>query len=95
MEQTLMNDFDAFECLANPAEPEPRAQFIVMCRVSGGVTGTREAPLKDAQGAVRYFSSWAEADHEAKSRASVARGPATDHMPRARFAYWAAEQGEL
>lgn len=38
--------------------------FIVMCRVSGGLTGTREAPLK-SNGVVRYFQTEADAQAEA------------------------------
>ncbi len=38
--------------------------FIVMCRVSGGVTGTREAPLKRL-GQIAYFATREEAQLEA------------------------------
>jgi hypothetical protein len=37
---------------------------IVMCRVSGGVTGTRQAPLKDENGMLALkatFEYWAVA----------------------------------
>ena len=39
----------------------------VLCRVSGGVTGTREAYLKDAQGTERRFDTMQEAEAEATS----------------------------
>ena len=38
--------------------------YIVMCRVSGGVTGTREAPLKRDH-VIRLFETEAEAAAEA------------------------------
>jgi len=38
--------------------------YLVICRVSGGVTGTRIAPLKK-DGAVRVFASKSEAEAEA------------------------------
>ena len=41
-------------------------QYIVMCRVSGGVTGTREAQLKE-NGVPKFFetkeAAQAKADH--------------------------------
>ena len=36
-------------------------KFIVWCKVSGGVTGTREAPLK-VNGEVQYFDDRATAE---------------------------------
>lgn len=62
----------------------PRAA-IVMCRVSGGVTGTREAPLKDKNGQVRWFDSLADAEAEARRLREARRTSTTD------FHYWAEE----
>ena len=60
--------------------------WIVMCRVSGGVTGTREAPLK-SNGQIKEFADAAEA------RAEAAR--LTRNMDfgcsSARYQYWAEE----
>jgi hypothetical protein len=59
--------------------------WIVMCRVSGGMTGTREAPLK-TNGQVRYFDS-----HEAAA-AEAARLMSTNHpYSLADFRYWPEE----
>lgn len=56
--------------------------YIVMCRVHGGVTGLRQAPLKQ-NGQVQYFASKAEAEAVAKDL----------NRPRpynrATFHYWA------
>jgi hypothetical protein len=37
--------------------PTSAARFIVQCSVSGGVTGSRSASLKGADGLVRYFDT--------------------------------------
>ncbi len=48
--------------------------YIVMCHVSGGVTGTRQAPLKD-NGKVVYFDTMEAAKAEAEFLAKRARSP--------------------
>lgn len=55
--------------------------YIVMCRVSGGVTGTREAPLKQ-NGQTQVFQTWEEATAEA-AKLNRPRPYAT-----ADFRYW-------
>ena len=50
-------------------------KFIVMCRVTGGVTGTREAPLK-REGKIRVFSSREVAEKIASSLMQAANSPA-------------------
>lgn len=61
--------------------------YIVMCRVSGGVTGTREAPLK-ANGEVRTFGTRAEAEGVATHLMRELNG--NPHRT-ADFRYWAVE----
>lgn len=41
-------------------------RFIVWCEVSGGVTGYNAAALKNKDGSVRYFDTYAEAEAEAR-----------------------------
>jgi hypothetical protein len=31
-------------------------RFVIMCKVSGGVTGTRTGPMKNADGSILYFT---------------------------------------
>lgn len=57
--------------------------FLIMCRVSGGVTGTREAALKGRDGGVKYFESQEAAQAEASSLNSQPRPYST-----ASFRYW-------
>jgi len=57
-------------------------RFMVMCRVSGGATGTREALLK-ANGVVRTFKTFEEAQAEATRLNNMPRPYA-----RASFLYW-------
>jgi hypothetical protein len=59
--------------------------FIVMCRVSGGVTGTREAQLK-ANGVPQFFPTREAAQAEADKLNSTPRPYAT-----ASFRYWVEE----
>lgn len=40
--------------------------YRILCRVSGGVTGTREAYLKGKEGREQIFSTRQEAEAEAK-----------------------------
>jgi hypothetical protein len=48
--------------------------FVIRCRVSGGVTGTRESLLK-ANGSIRSFTTRAEAEAVAADlRATMGRG---------------------
>lgn len=42
-------------------------RFVVHCRVSGGITGTRESNLRDANGTV-YFPTIEEAEAEAEAK---------------------------
>lgn len=57
-------------------------RYIVMCRVSGGVTGTRQAPLKSA-GVVQYFADRTEAELVAAKLNANPRPFAV-----ATFSYW-------
>lgn len=61
-------------------EEEP-GRYIVMCRVSGGFTGTREAPLKKDD-RTRYFETREAAEKEA------ARLNAMPRYSLADFRYW-------
>jgi hypothetical protein len=62
--------------------------YLVMCRVSGGITGTREAPLKEG-GYVKYFNTLDDAKSEADVLNEMrAQG---DMYRSARFKYWAEE----
>ena len=65
--------------------------YGVMCRVSGGFTGTREAWLKTGSGKdtrVAKFATLAEAEAEAaKHNAAMNSSP----YRTASFSYWAAE----
>ena len=63
--------------------------YIVMCRVSGGVTGTREAPLKQKNGEIRYFDTLEEAQAEAKR---LMQPKDSDRYRTADFRYWAEER---
>jgi hypothetical protein len=60
--------------------------YIVMCRVSGGVTGTREAPMKGRDSKVKYFETEAEAKAEAARVTAINQG---DRYRTANFWYWA------
>lgn len=62
--------------------------WIVMCRVTGGVTGTRMAPLKKDGGAVKYFETETEARAEA---ALLMASKDSDRFRTASFCYWAEE----
>jgi hypothetical protein len=54
-----------------------------MCNVSGGVTGTREAPLKGPDGVMR-FTHREDAEAEAKRQREAKR----DSFSTATFRYW-------
>lgn len=60
--------------------------YHVMCRVSGGVTGTREGLLKE-DGRVRLFATFEEADAEAKRIQASMGSP----YSLATFRYWPVE----
>ena len=62
--------------------------IIVMCRVSGGVTGTRQAPLKQSDGEIRYFNTREEANTEADRLNRTMN----NQYSKADFSYWAEEQ---
>lgn len=68
--------------------------FIVMCRVSGGVTGTREAPLK-SNGRVIRFGEREEAQTRADALMAenneARRGSARRTVL---FQYWVEEDGQ-
>ena len=57
----------------------------ILCRVQGGVTDTREAPLRDANGKVQHFATQEEAEagaEAARLRARVRGGAARfDYFP--------------
>jgi len=48
--------------------------FRIKCRVSGGVTGTQEAYLKE-RGVVQYFQTRKEAQTIADNRNKLSNGP--------------------
>lgn len=60
-------------------------RWIVRCRVSGGVTGTRESVLK-SDGATKYFATEDAATTEAARLMTAANG---DRYRTASFQYWA------
>lgn len=64
--------------------------FYVMCRVSGGVTGTRESLLK-SNGTVKTFASREDAAAEAKRLTAVYNG---DPYRKAFFEYWPVNAAE-
>lgn len=61
--------------------------WIVRCRVSGGVTGTRESVL-ESEGEVLRFPDGASAAAEAADMREKMNGPRS----RATFEYWATEE---
>lgn len=63
--------------------------YIIRARVTGGVTGTRTAPVKDSDGAVKRFDTFEEASVEASNLMRKA-----NHNPfrTADFAYWPEEE---
>ena len=58
--------------------------FIIMCRVSGGITGTREGPLKN-EGRIRRFADKDEAQELADELSDRYNGNPHRH---ADFKYW-------
>lgn len=63
-------------------------RYVVGCRVSGGVTGTRQSVLKHG-GKVEYF----ESREAAELRASHLRRQMNHQYSVATFEYWAEEEG--
>jgi hypothetical protein len=63
--------------------------YYVACRVSGGVTGTREALLK-RDGKVQQFTTEAEAESCAAALRQTMNGP----YAVAYFQYWVVEERE-
>lgn len=61
--------------------------YIVMCRVSGGATGTRESPLK-SNGAIKKFATIDEARAEAEKLTKTAN---SNPYRTADFYYWPEE----
>ena len=61
--------------------------FHVMCRVSGGCTGTREAPLKE-NGVIKIFYKRSIAEAEADSLNKTMNNAHS----LASFSYWVEEQ---
>lgn len=66
----------------------PEYGFVICCRVSGGVTGTREALLKE-NGRVKHFPTREEAQQEATRLTESASR--TFHSGGAEFRYWVEE----
>jgi len=64
-------------------------RFVVMCGVSGGVTGSRVAPLKGQDGAIRMFDSHDEAEAEAARLRARAEA---DRWSTAFYRYWVEEE---
>lgn len=60
-------------------------RHIVMCEVSGGVTGHRQAPLR-SNGEVVYFETWEEAEAKAWQLQQAAEETASHSS--ATFRYW-------
>lgn len=58
-------------------------RYIVMCYVSGGVTGTREAPLRK-DGSIMYFDSFQDAEHEAQ-RCRFLKSSSSKSLPTFRY----------
>jgi len=83
-------DLVEFEIEELPSVIEPGGPFVVACRVSGGVTGTRESLLK-SDGRVCRYDSRAEAQAVATRLEREMNGP----YARASFAYWVEAAGEV
>ena len=83
---------DPMELLADEAQfLEGRAvMFKVMCRVSGGVTGTREQLLKNRGGDIVFATR-----EEAEAEAAEMMKRMNHAYSVADFKYWAVEEGEL
>ena len=59
------------------------SHYVVRCRVSGGVTGTRESVCKE-NGETKYFSSLASAESYAREM----RNAMNNEYSQAYFEYW-------
>ena len=73
---------------AQQIEREHGGRWVVRCRVSGGMTGTRESVLQ-RDGVVQVFATEAEAQAKA---AHLVRQMNTAYST-AHFQYWAAQEG--
>ena len=62
------------------------SRWIVMCQVSGGVTGLRRSPLQ-RNGTVRYFAL----EDEARSTATELNKEKNNRFSTASFRYWEEE----
>jgi hypothetical protein len=62
----------------------------VMCRVSGGVTGTRQARLK-SHGEVRVFPTFSDAEAEARRLTDAVKADRAAGVYGAQYQYWAVE----
>lgn len=63
--------------------------FIIACRVSGGVTGTRESVVKDGDKGVKTFDTREEAQTEATRLMQQTNG---NPYRTANFCYWVEER---
>jgi hypothetical protein len=63
----------------------------VMCRVSGRVTGTRQALLK-SNGEVKVFPTFADAEAEARRLTEEVRADRYASAYGAYYQYWAVER---
>lgn len=63
--------------------PMPEMLYVVRCRVSGGVTGTREGTLKGKDGKIVVF----ETREEAAAEAQLQLDSLSPHV-KAKFEYW-------
>jgi hypothetical protein len=61
--------------------------YIVCCRVSGGVTGTRESRLKDSTGLVQRFAT----RDDAQRKADHLNTEMNNRYSVANFQYWVEE----
>ena len=64
--------------------------FMVRCRVSGGLTGTRESWLK-SNGETMVFPDYDSAEAKATECRANHSGEYLGTRPRPRFAYWVVE----
>jgi hypothetical protein len=73
------------DCIAElpDADADDGEKFIVMCAVSGGVTGSREKPMRSGD-QIQVFHSHGDAD----AAAAAARASVANHRGTAQFSYW-------
>ena len=63
-------------------------RYVVMCRVSGGFTGFREAELKEKEGRVRFFVN----REDAQAVANDLTSRMNHRYSTASFRYWVEER---